>query len=141
LISEQNQRSEELSPSSTTLGAQRANIVEFLDRILDKGIVINGDITILVAGTEILSLRINLVIASIETAKRYGIELPWEKWQSKQELEKYNDKNQVKTLNENGKKLGRQARSKGEKNWEDAKNWVDKQYQKKKKIGKMQRIG
>ena len=103
--------------------------------------MINGDITILVAGTEILSLRINLVIASIETAKRYGIELPWEKWQSKQELEKYNDKNQVKTLNENGKKLGRQARSKGEKNWEDAKNWVDKQYQKKKKIGKMQRIG
>jgi len=25
-------------------------------------------------------LKINLVIASLETAKRYGIKLPWEKW-------------------------------------------------------------
>jgi Gas vesicle protein len=155
LISEQNQRSEELLPSTTSLG-QRSNIIEFLDRILDKGIVINGDITVLVAGTEILSLRINLVIASIETAKRYGIELPWEKWQSKQEIEKYNNnENQIKMkrVNEIGKKLGRQALSKEEesdvedavklgrqalskeeeKNWEDAKNWVDKHYQKKKK--------
>jgi hypothetical protein len=65
---------------------QRSNIIEFLDRILDKGIVINGDITILIGGVELLSLRINLVIASIETAKRYGIELPWEKWQHKQEI-------------------------------------------------------
>jgi methyl-accepting chemotaxis protein len=117
LISEQNQRSEELLPSTTSLG-QRSNIIEFLDRILDKGIVINGDITVLVAGIELLSLRINLVIASIETAKRYGIELPWEKWQSKQEIEKYNNnKNQIKMkrVNEIGKKLGRQALSKEEK--------------------------
>jgi hypothetical protein len=28
---------------------------------------------------ELLSLKINLVIASLETAKRYGLRLPWEK--------------------------------------------------------------
>jgi hypothetical protein len=29
-------------------------------------------------------LKINLVIASLETAKRYGIKLPWEKWEKEQ---------------------------------------------------------
>jgi len=79
---------------------QRSNIIEFLDRLLDKGIVINGDITVLVAGVELLSFRINLVIASIETAKRYGIELPWEKWQRNQAIEN-NNKNRSKNRSKN----------------------------------------
>jgi hypothetical protein len=77
-ISRQQQRSEE--PSTSPI-VQRQNLLDVLDRILDKGIVINGEITISLLKTEVLSLRINLVIASIETAKRYGLELPWEKWQ------------------------------------------------------------
>ena len=64
-----------LEPTNNNL-----NLLDLLERILDKGIVINGDITINLAGVDLLSLKINLVIASIETAKRYGIELPWEKW-------------------------------------------------------------
>jgi len=55
-------------------------IVDLIDRILDKGVVINGDITLSIVGVDLLSLKINLVIASLETAKRYGIKLPWEKW-------------------------------------------------------------
>ena len=93
LISRQQQRSEESSPSSIV---QRQNLVDVLDRILDKGIVINGEITVSLLKTEILSLRINLVIASIETAKRYGIELPWEKWQDsskKLQVKEHNNKN------------------------------------------------
>lgn len=54
------------------------SLVDLLDRILDKGVVITGDITINIGRVELLSLKINLVIASIETAKRYGIRLPWE---------------------------------------------------------------
>jgi hypothetical protein len=54
------------------------SLVDLLDRILDKGIVINGDITVTVGSVELLSIKINLVIASIETAKRYGLPLPWE---------------------------------------------------------------
>jgi Gas vesicle protein len=42
-------------------------------------VVINGDITVTVGSVELLSLKINLVIASLETAKRYGLILPWEK--------------------------------------------------------------
>jgi hypothetical protein len=40
--------------------------------------VINGDITVTVGSVELLSLKVNLVIASLETAKRYGLRLPWE---------------------------------------------------------------
>ena len=56
----------------------RISLVDLLDRILDKGVVINGDISLSVGKVELLSLKINLVIASLETAKRYGIKLPWE---------------------------------------------------------------
>ena len=58
---------------------QNLSLIDLLDRILDKGIVITGDITVTVGRVELLSLKINLVIASLETAKRYGIRLPWEK--------------------------------------------------------------
>ena len=90
----------------TELPARQMNLFDLLDRILDKGVVINGDITIAFAGVDLLSLKVNLVIASLETAKRYGIELPWEKWaREKAELEK---KEKKKKLGGGGKKeLGR----------------------------------
>lgn len=74
-------------------------LLDTIERILDKGLVINGDISIDVAGAELLSLRINLVIASLETAKRYGIQLPWENWNNQgiknQPMENHNDSNIV----------------------------------------------
>ncbi len=72
--------------SSKQLTTQQLTIVDLVDRILDKGVVLTGDITVSIVGVDLLSLKINLVIASLETAKRYGIKLPWEKW--KQELPK-----------------------------------------------------
>ena len=66
--------------SSRQLTTQQLTIVDLVDRILDKGVVITGDITVSIVGVDLLSLKINLVIASLETAKRYGIKLPWEKW-------------------------------------------------------------
>jgi len=67
--------------SLKTLTPKQLTIIDLIDRILDKGVVINGDITVSVVGVDLLSLKINLVIASLETAKRYGIKLPWEKWE------------------------------------------------------------
>lgn len=66
--------------SLNTLAPKQLTIIDLIDRILDKGIVINGDITVSIVGVDLLSLKINLVIASVETAKRYGMKLPWEKW-------------------------------------------------------------
>lgn len=67
--------------SLSQLTKKELTVVDLLDRILDKGVVINGDITISIVGVDLLSLKINLVIASLETAKRYGLVLPWEKWE------------------------------------------------------------
>ena len=70
-----------MAPLPPAASARQLTLLDLLDRILDKGIVINGDITLSFASVDLLSLKVNLVIASLETAKRYGIELPWEKWE------------------------------------------------------------
>jgi hypothetical protein len=72
-------------------GRRDLSLVDLLDRILDKGVVINGDITVNVGSVELLSIKINLVIASIETAKRYGLPLPWE--QEKKPVRRFTARN------------------------------------------------
>ena len=47
-------------------------LADILDRILDKGVVINADITVSLVGVELLGLQIRLALASFETAARYG---------------------------------------------------------------------
>jgi len=64
--------------SLSQMGRRDLSLVDLIDRILEKGVVINGDITVSVGSVELLSVKINLVIASLETAKRYGLRLPWE---------------------------------------------------------------
>jgi ribosomal protein L37AE/L43A len=51
-------------------------LVDVIDRILDKGLVINADITISVVGVELLGIKIRAALASFETAARYGLEFP-----------------------------------------------------------------
>ena len=65
--------------SLSQISRRDLTLIDLLDRILDKGVIINGDITVSIGKVELLSLKINLVIASLETAKRYGLRLPWEK--------------------------------------------------------------
>ena len=47
-----------------------------IDRVLDKGLVINADITVSVAGVELLGVKIRAALASFETAAKYGLEFP-----------------------------------------------------------------
>jgi hypothetical protein len=67
------------------------NVLELLDRILDKGVVIVGDIRISVADIELLKIQIRLLIASVDKAKELGIDFAWareiEQTKSKDELE------------------------------------------------------
>jgi hypothetical protein len=67
------------------------NVLELLDRILDKGVVIIGDIRISVADIELLKIQIRLLIASVDKAKEMGIDFSWAKTieqpKSKAELE------------------------------------------------------
>lgn len=53
-----------------------ATLADVIDRILDKGLVINADIAISVAGVELLGIKIRAALASFETAAKYGLEFP-----------------------------------------------------------------
>lgn len=51
-------------------------LVGAVDKILEKGLVINADITVDVAGVELLGIKIRAALASFETAAKYGLEFP-----------------------------------------------------------------
>ena len=51
-------------------------LADVIDRILDKGLVINADITVSVVGVELLGIKIRAALASFETAAAYGLEFP-----------------------------------------------------------------
>ncbi len=53
-----------------------ATLADVIDRILDKGLVINADITVSVVGVELLGIKIRAALASFETAAKYGLEFP-----------------------------------------------------------------
>ena len=53
-----------------------ATLADVIDRILDKGLVINADIVVSVAGVELLGVKIRAALASFETAAKYGLEFP-----------------------------------------------------------------
>ncbi|MHC8562957.1 gas vesicle protein [Streptomyces albidoflavus] len=47
-----------------------------METLLDKGLVLNADIMVSVAGVELLGIRLRAALASFETASRYGLEFP-----------------------------------------------------------------
>jgi Gas vesicle protein len=63
------------SPYSSGLGGghQPANLGDILERVLDKGIVIAGDIQVNLLDIELLTIKLRLVIASLDTAREVGI--------------------------------------------------------------------
>lgn len=56
-----------------TTATQGSTLVDVLERVLDKGIVIAGDISVSVGSTELLSIRIRLLISSVDKAREIGI--------------------------------------------------------------------
>ena len=54
-------------------GIEATNLADILERVLDKGIVIAGDIQIKLADVELLTIKIRLLIASVDKAKEMGI--------------------------------------------------------------------
>ncbi|MFN6501538.1 MAG: gas vesicle protein [Nostoc sp. DedQUE01] len=61
--------------SSRTINTstQGSTLADILERILDKGIVIAGDISVSIASTELLHIRIRLLISSVDKAREMGI--------------------------------------------------------------------
>ncbi len=54
-----------------------ANLADILERVLDKGIVIAGDIKVNLLDIELLTIKIRLLVASVDRAKEMGIDW-WE---------------------------------------------------------------
>jgi hypothetical protein len=61
------------SRSALATATQGSSLVDVLERVLDKGVVIAGDISVSVGSTELLSIRIRLLISSVDKAKEIGI--------------------------------------------------------------------
>ena len=61
------------SERSTLITARPPGLVDVLDRILDKGLVIAGDIKVSLANVELLTLQIRLLICSIDKAEQIGL--------------------------------------------------------------------
>lgn len=67
------------------IGAQRppapagqANLADILERVLDKGVVIAGDIRVNLLDIELLTIKVRLVVASVDRAREMGIDW-WER--------------------------------------------------------------
>lgn len=60
----------ELQPS----GQRASGLVDVLDRVLDKGLAIAGDIKISLAEVELLTIRIRLIVCSIDKAQEIGLD-------------------------------------------------------------------
>ncbi|MBH5338130.1 gas vesicle protein [Streptomyces pactum] len=58
-------------------GSSSANLADILERVLDKGIVIVGDIKINLLDIELLTIKLRLLVASVDKAKEIGIDW-WE---------------------------------------------------------------
>ena len=61
------------SNNSLKTATQGSSLADILERVLDKGIVIAGDISVSIASTELLNIRIRLLIASVDKAREMGI--------------------------------------------------------------------
>jgi hypothetical protein len=61
-----------LQPSRDGAGT----LTHVIEMLLDRGLVINADITVSVAGIELLGIRLRAALASFDTAARYGLDFP-----------------------------------------------------------------
>ncbi len=53
---------------------QSSGLVDVLDRVLDKGLVIAGDIKVSLAEVELLTIRVRLIVCSIDKAQQIGLD-------------------------------------------------------------------
>ncbi|MBI2957834.1 MAG: gas vesicle protein [Chloroflexi bacterium] len=61
------------------VSTRHATLVDLLDRVLDRGLVINTDIIITLAGVPLVALSIRAAIASIDTMEKSGFMIGWDR--------------------------------------------------------------
>lgn len=58
-----------------------ATLVDLLDRVLDKGLILDADLIIHMAGIPLLGVKLRAILAGMETMLEYGM---WEDWDEAQ---------------------------------------------------------
>jgi hypothetical protein len=56
----------------------QATLVDLLDRILDKGLVIYADVVVSVAGVPLIGVNLRAALAGMETMLKYGVMVDWD---------------------------------------------------------------
>jgi Gas vesicle protein len=91
-----------------------SGLVDVLDRVLDKGLVIAGDIKVSLAEVELLTIRIRLIVCSIDKAQQIGLD--WWKYDhhlapglQRAELENQELRKQVRLLERKVESLSRRT--------------------------------
>ncbi len=59
---------------SLTHSIESTNLADLLERILDKGVVVAGDISIKLVEVELLTIQLRLVICSVDKARELGLD-------------------------------------------------------------------
>ena len=79
------------SPAQAGGGHQPASLGDILERVLDRGVVIVGDIRVSLLDIELLTIKLRLLIASVHTARELGIDWwehdPWISSRAQESLE------------------------------------------------------
>ncbi len=58
---------------NSILNDEHVSLCETLDRVLNKGVVVMGEVIISVADIDLIYLGLNLMLTSVETANRVGV--------------------------------------------------------------------
>jgi hypothetical protein len=85
-----------------------ANLGDILERVLDKGLVIAGDIRVNLLDIELLTVKLRLVVASLETAREVGIDW-WERDPWLQGREDDHDRDRGRELESENRRLRRRV--------------------------------
>ena len=78
-----------------------SNMVDVLEKVLYKGVFIAGDITVGIADVELLTIKIRLIVASVDKAKEIGLD--W--WESDPYLSSKAADSNTKRLQEENERL------------------------------------
>lgn len=99
-------------------GRPSTGLVDVLDRVLDKGLVIAGDIKVSLAEVELLTIRIRLLVCSLDKAQEIGLD--WWRYdrylspgRAQQSLENEQLKQQVQVLEQRIAALTERTSSRG----------------------------
>jgi hypothetical protein len=65
----------------------QATLVDLLDRVLERGLVINADIIISLAGVPLIGINLRAALAGMETMVKYGLMREWDQRIRASELE------------------------------------------------------